>query len=166
MHWLMKSEPGVYSLDDLERDRTTWWNGVRNYQARNYLRQMRRGDHALLQHSGAAPAIVGLMTVVRTAVADPGQFDPADEYYDPASTPLAPKWFQVEVRFDRRFPRPAALAELRADGRLKDMMLFRRGRLSVVPVTAAEYEAILRRCGGAPAGPRPPAGGGRPPRPA
>ncbi len=147
MHWLMKSEPGVYSLDDLERDRTTWWNGVRNYQARNYLKEMRPGERAFFQRSGPAPAIVGLMTVVRAAVPDPGQFNPRDKHFDPTATELAPRWFQVEVRFTKRFARPAALAELRERGSLKSMMLFRRSRLSVIPVTAAEFEAILTLCG-------------------
>jgi len=146
--WLMKSEPGTYSIDDLERDKVAGWDGVRNYQARNFMRSMAVGDEVLFYHSSAEPsAIVGLVKVARTAYPDPEQFDPKSDYFDPKSTRENPRWFQVDVRFVRRFPRPLPIAEVRRDAGLQDMVLLKRGRLSVQPVTKAEWGRILKAVG-------------------
>lgn len=146
-HWLMKSEPDVYSLKDLERDGRTSWTGVRNFRARNFMREMAEGDVALFQHSGPKAAVVGLMKIVSGPSADPEQFDPASEYHDPKSPRADPRWLRVEVAFLRAFPRPAPLAELRTVPALRNMLLFRHSRLSVVPVTSPEFTAIIRLCG-------------------
>lgn len=144
--WLMKSEPAVFSIDDLERQRTAAWEGVRNYQARNYLRDgMKQGDLAFLYHSSCAvPAIAGIMEICREAYPDPTQFDKRSEYYDPGSRPDQPRWLMVDVKFIRRTRRPVALSELRAEKKLSTLALFRPGsRLSVTPVTAREWQLIL-----------------------
>jgi predicted RNA-binding protein with PUA-like domain len=144
--WLMKSEPDVFSIDDLERQRTTEWEGVRNYQARNFIRDMKRGDLAFLYHSNCdEPAIVGVMEIAREAYPDPTQFDPKSEYYDPASERSTPRWSLVDVRFKRRLRRPLTLKELKAQKPLASMRLLRRGnRLSVMPVSPRESQFILR----------------------
>jgi predicted RNA-binding protein with PUA-like domain len=144
-HWLMKSEPEVFSIADLERTGKTSWGGVRNYQARNFLRAMRTGDQAFFYHSGGAtPAIVGIMEVIREAYPDPEQFDPKSEYHDPASRREDPRWTTVDVRFRRRLKRPVTLAELRGQRRLAALALLRRGnRLSVMPVTPAQWQLVL-----------------------
>ena len=148
-YWLLKSEPDVFGVDDLfaAPDRTTGWNGVRNYQARNYMRDdMRVGDGVLFYHSGADPAgVAGLAEVARAAYPDTTAFDPAHDGYDPKSRPDAPAWVQVDVRAVERFARVVTLAELRAEPALADMVVLRRGnRLSVTPVTAAEWAAVAR----------------------
>jgi predicted RNA-binding protein with PUA-like domain len=146
-YWLIKTEPSSFSIDDLARSpgRTTSWDGVRNYQARNFLRAMRKGDQALFYHSNAdPPAVVGIVEVVRTAYPDETAFDPKDHHYDPKSTPARPIWDMVDVRFVRRLPRPLPLDELRGQSVLKGMELLRRGsRLSVQPVRAREWNAII-----------------------
>ncbi len=147
-HWLMKSEPDVFSIDDLARAKkqTTGWDGVRNYQARNLLRdEIAAGDGVLYYHSSVdPPAVVGLARVVKAGYPDPTQFDPKSDYHDPDSQPDAPRWFSVDIAFDRKLPRPVTLPELRADPALGDMVLLRRGsRLSVQPVTAAEWKRIV-----------------------
>lgn len=145
-YWLMKSEPSVFSLDDLRRSprRTTTWEGVRNYQARNHMREMRKGDGVLFYHSNAdPPAVVGLARIVREAYPDPDQFDRRSRYHDPRSRPEDPRWVAVDVRYERALPRPVALAELRSEKALADMVLLRRGRLSVQPVAEREWRAIL-----------------------
>jgi len=145
-HWLMKSEPDVFGIDDLERQRTAPWEGVRNYQARNFMRDgMRKGDLAFLYHSSCAePAVVGIMEVCREAYPDPTQFDRKSPYHDAASTREAPRWLMVDVRFRRRLRRPVTLTALRAAPGLADLALLRRGnRLSVMPVGGAEWERIL-----------------------
>ena len=147
-HWLMKSEPDVFSIDDLAKAKkqTTGWDGVRNYQARNLLRdEIAVGDGVLYYHSSVdPPAVVGLARVVKAGYPDPTQFDSKSDYYDAASKPDAPRWFSVEIAFDRKLPRPVTLPELRADPLLSDMVLLRRGsRLSVQPVTAAEWKRIV-----------------------
>ena len=147
-HWLIKSEPGVYSIDDLAGDKTTAWEGVRNYQARNFLRAMKKGDRALFYHSSAArPAVVGAAEVAREAYPDPAQFDPKSPYRDPGSKPEEPRWSRVDVRFLEKFPRPLSLEAIRGVAALKDMVLVKRGRLSVQPVKAAERSRILKACG-------------------
>ncbi len=145
-YWLMKSEPEEFSIDDLERRGIEPWNGVRNYQARNYLRdQMRVGDGVLFYHSNCAePGVVGLAEIAGAARPDPTQFDPASDYHDPASTPDAPRWLLVDVRFVRRLARTITLAELKDRPELGDFALTRRGnRLSVMPVTPAQWTFIL-----------------------
>lgn len=149
-YWLLKSEPAVFGIADLETapEQTTPWEGVRNHQARNFLRDgLRRGDRAFFHHSGtASPAIVGIVEVTREGYPDETAFDPASPYHDPASTPDNPRWYRVDVRLVRRLRRAVALAELkRCRDALGDFALLRRGnRLSVLPVTAAQWGVVLR----------------------
>ena len=147
-YWLMKSEPDEFSIDDLEHrpGQTEPWDGVRNYQARNMMRdQMRRGDQVFFYHSNTkVPGIVGIAEVVREGYPDHTAFDPDDPHHDPKSDPDNPRWFMVDVRFVRRLDRTISLVELKADPALTDMPLVRRGnRLSVMPVTAAQWNHIL-----------------------
>lgn len=141
--WLMKSEPEVYGLDDLARDRTNVWDGVRNYVSRNHLKAMRVGDRAFFYHSGPAPAIVGILRITKPAHPDPGQFDPQSDYYDPGAKRDDPRWVQVGVAFAGRLARPVPLARLRAIPALRRMVLFTHTRLSVSPVRPAEWRIIL-----------------------
>lgn len=146
-YWLLKTEPGTFSWDDLAElpDRQTGWEGVRNYQARNFLLQMEEGDLAFFYHSGIAkPAIVGIVEVVRSAYPDPTQFDPASSYYDPKSTESQPRWFMVDVRLHRALKQPVLRAKLKENELLQEMLLFRNTRLSVLPVTENQWEIILR----------------------
>ena len=146
-YWLMKSEPESYSLDDLERDGTTCWDGVRNYQARNYMRdRMRVGDGVLYYHSNAnPPAVVGVARVCRKAYPDATQFDPDSNYWDPKSSPEDPRWMMVDIEFVARFDRPLALDELKDDPALDGMLLLRKGqRLSVQPVEAKHWQRVCR----------------------
>ena len=147
-YWLMKSEPDTFSIDDLERRprRTEHWDGVRNYQARNFMREMRQGDRAFFYHSSCpVPGVAGIVEIIREAYPDDSAWDARSKYYDPKSRPEKPLWYMVDVRFERRFPRVVALSALRANPALKEMRLLRRGnRLSVMPVTAAEWRAILK----------------------
>lgn len=147
-HWLMKSEPDIFSIDDLAKAKkqTTGWDGVRNYQARNLLRdEIAVGDGVLFYHSSVdPPAVVGLARVVKAGYPDPTQFDAKSDYYDAGSKPDAPRWFSVDIAFDRKLARPVTLPELRGDPALGDMVLLQRGsRLSVQPVTAAEWKRIV-----------------------
>jgi predicted RNA-binding protein with PUA-like domain len=148
-YWLLKSEPDVYSIDDLARDRRCGWEGVRNFQARNLLRSMKVGDPAFFYHSSATPpGIAGIARVARAAYPDPSQFDRRSEYHDPKSDPDHPRWSTVDLEFVRRFPELLPLETLRGMAELADMALLRRGqRLSVQPVTAAEWRAICKRAG-------------------
>jgi predicted RNA-binding protein with PUA-like domain len=145
-HWLIKSEPDVFSIDDLARAprRTTSWEGVRNFQARNFLRAMQIGDRALFYHSNAEPsAVAGVVEIVRTAYPDPSAWDPRSDYHDPRAAPDNPLWSMVDVRLVEVFPRLLPLEELRGVKALAGMELLRRGsRLSVQPVTAAEFRTI------------------------
>jgi predicted RNA-binding protein with PUA-like domain len=144
--WLMKSEPSVFSIDDLAKVKRTSWDGVRNYQARNLLRDdVKVGDDVLFYHSSADPAgVAGLARIARAAYPDPTQFDAKSEYHDPKATRDAPPWVVVDVEFVRKLPRVVTLAELKANPALKDMVVTRRGsRLSVQPVTPAEFAAVL-----------------------
>jgi len=143
-HWLMKSEPDVFSIDDLARKGTAGWDGVRNYQARNFMREMRAGDRVLFYHSNADPSgVAGIAAVARTAYPDPTQFDAKGGHYEPRATREAPVWSQVDVRFVSRFPRLLSLDELRGVPALAEMELFRRSRLSVQPVTAAQWKVVV-----------------------
>ena len=142
----MKSEPSDYSIDDLERDRTEHWDGVRNYQARNLIRdQMRRGDQAFFYHSNCKePGIVGIMSVVREAYPDFTAFDRQNPHYDPKSREDQPTWFMVDVGFERRLRRTITLTELKGCPELAEMPLLRKGnRLSVMPVTPSQWAFIL-----------------------
>ena len=145
-HWLMKTEPESFGIDDLERVKVEPWTGVRNYMARNFMRdQMAVGDPVLFYHSSCEPpGVAGLARVVKTGVVDATQFDPASQYHDPDSKAGEPRWICVDVEFVRRLPRFVALEELRAHPGLDGMMLLQRGaRLSVQPVSEAHYEVIV-----------------------
>ncbi len=144
--WLMKTEPETFGIDDLARVRIEPWTGVRNFQARNFMRdQMQVGDHVLFYHSNAQPSgVAGLARVHRTGVVDETQFDPASPYYDPKARRDAPIWICVDVEYEARFPRVVSLDELRADPRLADMVVLQRGsRLSVQPAEA-HHVAVIR----------------------
>lgn len=146
-YWLMKSEPSTFSIDDLIRSphQTTSWDGVRNYQARNFMRSMAVGDQVLFYHSNAdPPALVGIAEVVKTAYPDPTQFDKRNKHYDPGSKPSEPRWDMVDIKYVRKFDRPLTLDELRKESELKDMVLLKKGsRLSVQPVTPREWKHII-----------------------
>jgi predicted RNA-binding protein with PUA-like domain len=143
----MKSEPGAFSIQDLEKapKGTTGWDGVRNYQARNYMRLMKRGDQVLFYHSNAdPPAVAGVAQVVRQAYPDHTAFDSDDIHYDPKSTPTKPIWDMIDIRLVQIFPQPISLDQLRQDPGLKQMELLRKGsRLSVQPVRPEEWKIIL-----------------------
>ncbi len=150
--WLLKTEPGTFSFDDLMRapKKTTGWDGVRNYQARNLLRdEMQEGDGVFIYHSSTdVPAVVGVAVVARAGYPDPNAFDRKSPYHDPKSDPDKPKWFQIDVRGVEALPRPVSLAQLRETPALEGMNLLRKGnRLSVQPVTGAEWRKV-RALGG------------------
>ena len=143
--WLMKSEPEVYSIDDLARDGQTAWEGVRNYQARNFMRDdMKIGDRVLFYHSNAKPpGVAGLAEVCSAAYPDPAAFDPTSPYFDPKSKPEAPAWLRVDLRFVARLPRLVSLDELKQDAALEGMLVIQRGqRLSVQPVRPEHFDHI------------------------
>ena len=144
--WLMKSEPEVYSIDDLARDGSTFWEGVRNYQARNFMRDdMRPGDRVLFYHSNADPTgVAGLARVCRAGYPDPSARDPESEYHDPKASDADPRWFMVDVEFVERFPRVVTLDELRQEPGLEKMLVTNKSRLSVQPVTDAEFDTVVR----------------------
>jgi predicted RNA-binding protein with PUA-like domain len=147
-YWLLKSEPEAFSINDLAESpkQSTAWDGVRNYQARNFLRAMKVGDQALFYHSNAdPPAVVGTVEVVKEAYPDATQFNKRDSHYDPASNPDEPRWHAVDIRFVRQFRASLSLDFLRKQVGLKEMELLRKGsRLSVQPVREAEWDLILR----------------------
>ena len=144
-YWLFKSEPDAYSIDALARDKAEWWDGVRNYQARNFMRDdMRIGDGVLYYHSSCAvPGIVGEARVSKTAAPDDSQFDPESDYHDPAATLDNPRWWCVQIAFVRKFAQPLPLIAIRAHPKLTDMRILQRGnRLSITPVTARQWKII------------------------
>lgn len=146
-YWLMKSEPDVFGWDDLlkEPKQTAMWDGVRNYRARNFLRDgIKKGDGVFFYHSNADPkAVVGTCKVVKGGYPDPTQFDPAQKYYDPKSPKDAPRWYCVDVQADKAFKRPVTLAELKETPGLEECTLIKRGnRLSVLPITPEEWKII------------------------
>jgi predicted RNA-binding protein with PUA-like domain len=149
--WLMKTEPDVYSIDDLARERVGTWEGVRSYQARNFMRAMKLGDLALFYHSNAAPpGVIGAMRICKEVYVDPTQFDPESDYYDPQSKPEAPRWDRVEVEFVEKFPRLVSLEQLKADPACSEMLVIRRGqRLSVQPVARKDFQRVLKLAGAA-----------------
>lgn len=146
-YWLMKVEPAAYTIDALERDGRTGWEGVRNYQARNLLRdEIQVGDGVLFYASNADPSgVAGVATVLRAGYPDPLQFRAGHDYHDPKATREAPIWYAVDIGFVERFPAVVPLAALKANPKLKDMMVVKRGaRLSVQPVGAAEFTEVCR----------------------
>ena len=145
-YWLMKSEPDAYSIDDLREARRDTWDGIRNYQVRNMMRDdMKKGDLAFFYHSSCPePGVVGIMTICREAYPDDSAFDPEAKYYDPKSDPADPRWLMVDVRYKRKLKRTITLRELREHPELEELALLRRGnRLSVMPVSEADWEFIL-----------------------
>lgn len=146
-YWLMKSEPSCFSIDDLRNapEQITHWDGVRNYQARNFMREMQVGDNVLFYHSNSnPPGVIGIMEVVAEAYPDHTAFDPDSEHPDPKSTPENPKWFMVDVQFKEKFPGLIPLNALKQYPQLEKMPLLRKGnRLSIMPVTEDEWDFIL-----------------------
>ena len=145
-YWLMKSEPDVYSIEDLAREGRTTWEGVRNYQARNFMRDdMRVGDRVLFYHSNADPAgVAGVAEVCEAAYPDPTAWDPTSHYFDPGATPENQRWLRVDVRFVAKAPRFVSLDALKAAPRLEGMYVIRKGmRLSVQPVEPHHFAAVL-----------------------
>jgi len=145
-YWLMKSEPDAYSIDDLKRDKREPWDGIRNYQARNMMRDdMRVGDEVFFYHSSCKePGIVGLMKIASKPYPDPTQFDPDSRYYDPKSNPDDPRWCLVDVAFVRKLKRAISLTEIKVNPGLDDMILVRRGnRLSIMPVNEEHWQIAL-----------------------
>ena len=145
-YWLMKSEPEAFSIEDLERVGTEPWDGIRNYQARNYMRdEMRVGDRVLFYHSSTdTPGVVGTARVAREAYPDPTSWDPDSKYFDPKSSPENPRWMMVDVTFESKWPALVSLTDLRQVPELQGMLLLRKGqRLSILPVTEQEFAAVL-----------------------
>lgn len=146
-YWLMKSEPESFSIDNLmgSKDKTTHWDGIRNYQARNFMRDdMRTGDRILFYHSNCdEPAVVGIAEVAGEPYPDHTAFDHSSKYYDPKSDPDNPRWVMVDVRFIEKFRKPVTLRQIKSDDRLTNMALVRKGmRLSIQPVSADEFRII------------------------
>ena len=149
-YWLFKSEPDVYGIDDLKRDGTTHWDGVRNYQARNLMRdEMKRGDMVLYYHSRIKPmAIVGVARICKESYPDFTQFDDSSKYFDPKATEETPRWFMVDIEFVTKFDQPITLAELKADEALDGMKVTMKGqRLSVQPVEPQHWNHICHLAG-------------------
>lgn len=148
-YWLVKSEPDVFSIDDLakSKNQTTYWDGVRNYQARNYMRdEMKKGDKVIFYHSNTKPpAAVGVCEVVKEGYPDFTAFDPDDKHYDPKSKKENPAWYMVDIKLIKKFPKAVTLDEIKQNPKLKNMKLVQRGnRLSVLPVTKEEFDEIVR----------------------
>ena len=144
-YWLMKSEPDVYSLEDLEQEGQTLWDGVRNYQARNFMKTMAIGDSVFFYHSNTKiPGIVGLMEIIENNVIDPTQFDPQSDYYDPKSSSENPRWQTVKVKFVRAFPKIVSLDQLKQTFASEELLVVKKGnRLSVIPIATNIAEKIL-----------------------
>lgn len=147
-YWLFKSEESVFSIDDLakSKNKTTYWDGVRNYQARNFIRdEMKKGDIVLFYHSNSDPlAVVGYCEIVKESYPDFTAFDPYDNHFDPKSKKENPTWFMVDIKLKKKFKKPVVLSDIKENPKLKDMRLVQRGnRLSVMPVTKKEFETIL-----------------------
>ena len=148
-YWLVKSEPDVFSIDDLakSKNKTTCWDGVRNYQARNFIRdEMKIGDGVLYYHSNTDPtAVVGYCEVAKEAYPDHTQFDPEDKHFDPKADPAKPTWMMVDIKFVKKFKNPVSLTDIKANPKLQKMRLVQRGnRLSVMPVEKKEWDEILK----------------------
>lgn len=148
-YWLFKSEPGEFSIDDLEKStgKRTYWDGVRNYQARNFVRdEMRKGDGVLFYHSNADPlAVVGHCEIVKEAYPDHTQFDPDNKHFDPTSLKKDPRWYMVDIKLTKKLKSPVTLKQIKENPKLKNMRLIQRGnRLSVMPITKKEWDEILK----------------------
>ena len=148
-YWLMKSEPDVYGIDHLQAEGSTLWDGIRNYQARNFMRSMAIGDRAFFYHSNAKPpGIVGLMEVIETGLIDPSQFDPSNKYFDPQSKPEAPRWDCVRLSYVGRFNTLLSLDALRDHFSVEELPVVRQGnRLSILPVPEASAQKLLQLLG-------------------
>jgi predicted RNA-binding protein with PUA-like domain len=144
-YWLMKTEPDEFSIDDLAKRKTEPWSGVRNYQARNFMREMKVGDGVLFYHSSCEiPGVAGIAEVSKAAHPDPTQFDPKSDYFDAASKREEPRWSLVDVKFKRKLKRVITLTELKGKRELSELALIRPGnRLSVLPVSKKEWDFIL-----------------------
>tara|TARA_B100000508_G_scaffold88136_1_gene68604 strand:+ start:776 stop:1234 length:459 start_codon:yes stop_codon:yes gene_type:complete len=147
-YWLMKSEPDCYSIDDLKKDKVEMWDGTRNYQVRNMMRDdMSVGDMALFYHSNAGnkTGVVGTMEIVKEAYPDPTQFDPKSDHPDPKSDPDNPRWLCVDVKFKSKFNEPVTLKELKLDPKFSDMTVVQKGnRLSVMPVAKKHFDRVVK----------------------
>jgi predicted RNA-binding protein with PUA-like domain len=148
-YWLFKSEPGEFSIDDLDKSpgKRTYWDGIRNYQARNFIRdEMRKGDGVLFYHSNTDPlAVVGSCEIVKEAYPDHTQFDPDNKHFDPGSVQKDPRWYMVDIKLKEKFNTPVKLKQLKENPKLKDFRLIQRGnRLSVIPVTKDEWDEIMK----------------------
>lgn len=146
-YWLMKSEPDTYSIDQLQKDKTTWWEGVRNYQARNFMmKEMSVGDFVLFYHSSCEiPGVAGLAEISKAAEADRLQFDKKSDYYDEKATKEKPIWFCTQVKFVEKVKSYISLEQIRKDKKLQDMLVIQKGsRLSIQPVSEADYKHILK----------------------
>jgi predicted RNA-binding protein with PUA-like domain len=146
-YWLMKCEPAAYTIDDLARDKTTGWEGVRNYQARNFMRDdMQEGDGVLFYASNADPSgVTGLAEIVKAGYPDPFAFKKGHKYFDPESSKATPAWYTVDIGFVERFPGIVSLETLKSSKGLEDMVVTRKGsRLSIQPVTRSEYDIVVR----------------------
>jgi predicted RNA-binding protein with PUA-like domain len=151
-YWLMKSEPDVFSIDHLRKmpRKTEHWDGIRNYQARNFMRDaMKKGDLAFFYHSNCEePGIVGIMEIASAAYPDHTAFEPGQKYFDEKSTPENPRWMMVDVKFKKKFKKNVSLASLKEEKKLSKMRLVQKGnRLSILPVTASEWKFILKMAG-------------------
>ena len=148
-YWLMKSEPEVYGIEHLQREGTTLWDGIRNYQARNFMRAMQIGDQAFFYHSNSKPpGIIGLMEVIETQLIDPSQFDPNSKYFDPGATPEKPRWDCVKLRYVCQFERLLSLDSLRESFNPDELGVVKRGnRLSILPVPEASATRLLELLG-------------------
>lgn len=144
-YWLLKSEPNEYSIDDLKSDETVIWDGVRNYQARNFLREMQCSDIAFFYHSNVKPPVIaGLARIIATNLADPTQFDPNSKYYDPKATPEQPRWQTVRVEFIEKFNQKLSLPQLKAMFTPEELAVVKKGnRLSVMPVPSDTAQRLL-----------------------
>ena len=145
-YWLLKSEPGTYSIDDLKKDKVTHWDGVRNYQARNLMKEMEKGDEALFYHSSAdVIGVAGLATIAKEAYPDPSQFDKKSKYFDEKATKENPRWFCPDVKFKKKFKEIVTLAELKEEKKLSEMILLKKGtRLSVQPIKKSQFDHIVK----------------------
>ncbi|MFI5236497.1 MAG: EVE domain-containing protein [Ignavibacteriales bacterium] len=148
-YWLFKTEPESFSIEDLKKSKnqTAFWNGVRNYRARNILRdEIKKGDGVLFYHSSTDPlAVVGYCEVVKEGYPDNTQFDSKDDHFDPKAKKESPTWFMVDIKFVKEFKNPVTLGQIKANPKLKNMTLIQHGnRLSVMPVTKVEFEEVLK----------------------
>ena len=149
-YWLMKSEPDVYSIDTLKKEKTTLWDGIRNYQARNFMmKDMEIGDQVLFYHSNhKPPGIAGLAVISKKAQPDPTQFDKKSQYFDPKSSEENPRWHCVEVKYNKKLKTYISLDDIREEKKLSDMMVIRKGsRLSIQPVTKKEFDHVCKMGG-------------------